>query len=105
MHPTPPAPRIAIVVDWLQDYAGAERVLEQLLLTFRRPRCLPWRILCRGVARGFAGAGAHHLLSSACWRGGCFASICPLMPLAVEQLDLSGFDIVISSSHAVAKGC
>ena len=28
MHPTPPAPRIAIVVDWLQDYAGAERVLE-----------------------------------------------------------------------------
>ena len=34
MHPTPPAPRIAIVVDWLQDYAGAERVLEQLLLTF-----------------------------------------------------------------------
>jgi glycosyltransferase involved in cell wall biosynthesis len=26
------------------------------------------------------------------------------MPLAVEQLDLSGFDIVISSSHAVAKG-
>ena len=28
----------------------------------------------------------------------------PLMPLAIEQLDLSGYDIVISSSHAVAKG-
>jgi glycosyltransferase involved in cell wall biosynthesis len=28
----------------------------------------------------------------------------PLMPLAVEQLDLSGYDIVVSSNHAVAKG-
>ncbi|MBB6186539.1 glycosyltransferase family 4 protein [Rhodanobacter sp. MP7CTX1] len=28
----------------------------------------------------------------------------PLMPLAMEQLDVSGYDIVISSSHAVAKG-
>ncbi len=28
----------------------------------------------------------------------------PLMPLAVEQLDVSAYDIVISNSHAVAKG-
>jgi len=27
-----------------------------------------------------------------------------LMPLAIEQLDLSGYDLVISSSHAVSKG-
>jgi glycosyltransferase involved in cell wall biosynthesis len=27
-----------------------------------------------------------------------------LMPLAVEQFDLSGYDLIISSSHAVAKG-
>jgi glycosyltransferase involved in cell wall biosynthesis len=27
-----------------------------------------------------------------------------LMPLAIEQLDLSGYDLVVSSSHAVAKG-
>ena len=26
------------------------------------------------------------------------------MPLAVEQLDVSGHDIILSSSHAVAKG-
>jgi hypothetical protein len=26
------------------------------------------------------------------------------MPLAIEQLDVSAYDIVISSSHAVAKG-
>jgi glycosyltransferase involved in cell wall biosynthesis len=28
----------------------------------------------------------------------------PLMPLAIEQFDLSGYDLVLSSSHAVAKG-
>jgi glycosyltransferase involved in cell wall biosynthesis len=28
----------------------------------------------------------------------------PLMPLAVEQFDLSGYDLVVSSSYAVAKG-
>lgn len=28
----------------------------------------------------------------------------PFMPLAVEQFDLSGYDVIISSSHAVAKG-
>lgn len=28
----------------------------------------------------------------------------PLMPLAIEQLDLSSYDLVLSSSHAVAKG-
>jgi glycosyltransferase involved in cell wall biosynthesis len=33
-----------------------------------------------------------------------FRMYLPLMPLAVEQLDVSAYDIVISSSHAVAKG-
>jgi glycosyltransferase involved in cell wall biosynthesis len=28
----------------------------------------------------------------------------PLMPLAIRQLDLSGYDFIVSSSHAVAKG-
>lgn len=28
----------------------------------------------------------------------------PLMPFAIEQIDVSGYDLVISSSHAVAKG-
>jgi glycosyltransferase involved in cell wall biosynthesis len=28
----------------------------------------------------------------------------PLMPLAIEQLDLRDYDVILSSSHAVAKG-
>lgn len=33
-----------------------------------------------------------------------FQSYLPLMPLAIEQLDMSAYDVVISSSHAVSKG-
>jgi glycosyltransferase involved in cell wall biosynthesis len=33
-----------------------------------------------------------------------YRSYLPLMPLAIEQLDLSSYDLVISSSYAVAKG-
>lgn len=33
-----------------------------------------------------------------------YQSYLPLMPTAVEQFDLSGYDVVLSSSHAVAKG-
>src|SRR5262249_8952022 len=35
---------------------------------------------------------------------GFYRSLLPLFPSAIESLDLSGFDLVISSSHAVAKG-
>ncbi|HCD7776490.1 TPA: glycosyltransferase, partial [Klebsiella michiganensis] len=33
-----------------------------------------------------------------------YQSYLPLMPLAIEQLDVSKHDIILSSSHAVAKG-
>src|SRR5262249_40261805 len=33
-----------------------------------------------------------------------YRTLLPLFPRAVRQWDLSGFDLVISSSHAVAKG-
>src|SRR6185503_8244186 len=33
-----------------------------------------------------------------------YRSYLPLMPLAIEQLDVSAYDMVLSTSHAVAKG-
>lgn len=38
------------------------------------------------------------------WSTARYAAYLPLMPLAVEQFDLGGYDVVISLSHAVAKG-
>lgn len=100
------APRIAIVHEWLQVYGGSERVLEQLI------RCYPGADLFavvdfvpetsrfflqgRRVTTTFVQKlpGAKRL----------FRHYLGLMPMAIEQLDLSAYDIVISSNHAVAKG-
>jgi glycosyltransferase involved in cell wall biosynthesis len=38
------------------------------------------------------------------WAGKRYRSYLPLMPYAIEQFDLSAYDLVISSSYAVAKG-
>jgi glycosyltransferase involved in cell wall biosynthesis len=98
--------RVAVVHDWLVVYSGAERVTEQLLKLFPQadlfavveflPETLKHFIGGREVRTTFIqklpGARRHY-------RG-----YLPLMPLAIEQLDLSSYDLVLSCSHAVAKG-
>ncbi len=96
--------RIAIVHDWLVTYAGAERVLEQIIACFPDADLfslvdfLDDRTFIRGkpVTTSFI-----QKLPLARTK---YRSYLPLMPLAIEQLDLSAYDVVISSSHAVAKG-
>lgn len=98
--------RVAIVHEWLETYAGSERVLEQLLL------CFPTADLFAVV--DFMGKEERRFLQGRPVRTSfiqrlpfarrCFRSYLGLMPLAVEQFDLSGYDLIISSNHAVAKG-
>ena len=96
----------AIVHDWLTAYAGSERVLEQLLLLYPQADLFSVCDFLPESERGFLGGRMPRTtfiqrLPGASKR---YRSYLPLMPLAVEQLDLSGYDLVISSSHAVAKG-
>jgi glycosyltransferase involved in cell wall biosynthesis len=98
--------KIAIVHDWLVTYAGAERVLEQML------EVLPHADLFSLVE--FLPDNQRHFIKGKTVKTSFIQSLpraqksyrnyLPLMPLAVEQFDLSSYDIVISSSHAVAKG-
>lgn len=98
--------KIAIIHDWLQDYAGAERVLEQMLL------CYPTADLFAVV--DFLPANQRDFLRGHTPRTSfiqhlpfarrIFRQYVGLMPLAIEQFDLSGYDLVLSNSHAVAKG-
>jgi len=98
--------RIAIVHDWLVTYAGAERVLEQIL------RCYPEADLFSLVdflpdqGRGFIldKPVTTSFVQRLPFARKKYRTYLPLMPLAVEQFDVSGYDLVISSSHAVAKG-
>jgi len=94
------------VHDWLVDYAGSERVLAEIL------RCLPQAELYTLVDRmpkpERAPLGGRPARTSFLQDMPGIASrlswYLPLMPFAVEQFDLTGYDLVISSSHAVAKG-
>ena len=98
--------KTAIVCDWLVTYAGAERVLEQIL------RCYPDADLFAVIdflpqaQRDFimnkpvtTTCIQHYPLARRLYQAYLFR-----MPVAIEQLDLSPYDLVISSSHAVAKG-
>jgi glycosyltransferase involved in cell wall biosynthesis len=96
--------RVAIIHDWLVTYAGAERVLEQIVACFPDADLfslvdfLDDRAFLRGkpVTTSFI---QNLPLARTKYR-----TYLPLMPLAIEQLDVSAYDVVISSSHAVAKG-
>jgi glycosyltransferase involved in cell wall biosynthesis len=100
-------PRVAIVHEWLVNYAGSERVVEQLLHIFPDAQLFSVvDFLSEQERAAFLGGRRSQTtfiqrLPGARKR---FRSYLPLMPLAVEQHDLTPFDIVISSSHAVAKG-
>ncbi len=98
--------RIAIVHDWLTTYAGAERVLEQMLLCFPEADLFSLVDFLQPEQRDFI--QNKRVTTSFIQRmplaRSKYRSYLPLMPLAVEQFDLSGYDLVISSSHAVAKG-
>lgn len=98
--------RVAIVHDWLVTYAGAERVLAGLLDLFPQADVFTMVDFLPESDRHFLTA---HQVTTSFIQGLPFARkhyrhYLPLMPLAVEQFDLSVYDVVISSSHAVAKG-
>lgn len=99
-------PNIAIVHDWLVTYGGAEAALKAMLEIWPEAGLFTLIYDAEGPCRAVVGdrpvrtSFLQHLpLSKKSHR-----SYLPLMPLAIEQLDLSGFDVVLSSSHAVAKG-
>ncbi len=98
--------RIAIVHEWLDTYAGSERVVEQMLEIFPEADLFTVCDFMPQADRGFLRGKVpntsfiQRLPRARKW----FRYYLGLMPLAVEQFDLSGYDIVLSSSHAVAKG-
>lgn len=98
--------KIAIVHEWLVDLSGSEKVLEQLLTIYPEahlfsvvdfmPEHLRKHIQNKTATTTF--------IQKLPFAKKNFRNYLALMPLAIEQLDVSEFDLVISSSHAVAKG-
>jgi glycosyltransferase involved in cell wall biosynthesis len=98
--------RIAIVHDWLTIYGGAERVLEQMLGIFPDADLFSLIDFLPADQRGFIQnkTVATSFMQKLPWAKSQYRRYLALMPLAVEQFDLSAYNLVISSSYAVAKG-
>src|SRR4051794_32944646 len=98
--------KIAIVHEWLTTYAGSEKVLEAMLTeypeadVFTLINFLPEKhgsiILPRVVKTSF--------VQRLPFVKRYYRYLLPLMPLAIEQYDLSKYDVIVSNSHSVAKG-
>src|SRR3954447_25642698 len=98
--------RVAIVHDWLPLYGGAERVLEQMLQIFPQADLFSMIDTIPPDARGFLlnKPVCTSFIQRLPFARKHYRKYLPLMPLAVEQFDLRGYDLVISNSYAVAKG-
>src|SRR3954451_4792155 len=97
--------RVAIVHYWLVGMRGGERGLERLVHLFPQadiithvyvPEAVSDRIRAQTVKTTFInslpGARRH------------YQKYLPLMPMALEEVDLRGYDLVISSESGPAKG-
>jgi glycosyltransferase involved in cell wall biosynthesis len=98
--------RVAIVHDWLETPGGAELVLRELLAVF--PRADVFTMIDQRSPNERGLFGKTRITTS--WLQHIpavkrhYRSWLPLMPLALRSLDVSAYDLVISNSHAVAKG-
>lgn len=98
--------RVAVIHEWLTTYAGSEKVVEQILKIFPQAELFVLVDFLDDQKRALFG-GRHPKTSFIQRMPGAqkhYRNYLPFMPLAIEQFDLTGYDLIISSNHAVAKG-
>ncbi|MGA8031574.1 MAG: glycosyltransferase [Casimicrobiaceae bacterium] len=98
--------RIAIVHDWLDAWRGGERVLAEICNVFNEADIFALVDFLSDADRARLGGrrATTSFLQRLPFARRHFRSLLPLFPRAIESLDVSAYDLVISSSHAVAKG-
>ena len=98
--------KVAIVQEWLVTVGGSDKVVKAILHTFpdadiytlvaKKEVCdelgIPWEKVHTSFIQNMPLGTKKH------------RAYLPLFPFAIEQFDLRGYDVVISSSHCVAKG-
>ena len=98
-------PRVALVHDWLTGMRGGEKVLEAIASLFPEAPIYTLFHFPGSVSQALESHPVHtSFLQRAPGLRRRYRSYLPLFPVAIEELDLTGYDLVISSSHCVAKG-
>jgi len=102
-----PEVRVALVTDWFSVGGGGARVIEQILHLF--PECHLFSLVDvmptsdRTLIRNKR-VTTSYIQKLPGMESGNFYRYVPIMPAAVESLDLSEYDLVFSTSHGFAKG-
>jgi glycosyltransferase involved in cell wall biosynthesis len=97
--------RVAVIHDWLTGMRGGEHVLEAILDLVPDAEIFTLFHFPGSVSQAIESHIIHtSKLQSLATRVRDYRTLLPLFPRAVRHWDLSGFDLIISSSHAVAKG-
>jgi len=98
--------RVAIVADWLTNYSGAERVVESFLHVFPKADLFTTVFIPENMEK----LGHKRVTTSFLQKFPKFLRrrhqlLLTLLPKAIESLDLTAYDLVLSSSSFVGKGC
>ncbi|TFH00430.1 MAG: glycosyltransferase family 4 protein, partial [Calditrichales bacterium] len=97
--------KVAVVHDWLNGMRGGEKVLEALLeilpdadlfTLLHEPGSVSERIENRKIVTSF--------IDRLPYKTNHYRHYLPLFPTAIELFDFKEYDIIISTSHCVAKG-
>ena len=97
----------ALIHDWFSTYAGAEKCVESFTDIWDDFEIYSLIDFLSDADRNkiLKGKRAHtSFIQKLPFAKDKYRNYLPLFPLAIEQFDLSGYDVVLSSSHAVAKG-
>jgi len=102
--PDGPAPKVALVHDWLTGMRGGERCLEVFCEIFGAADLFTLIHVPGSVSPVIEGRRiVPSLLQRIPGAARRYRHLLPFYPAAIRGLDLGGHDLVLSSSHAVAK--
>jgi len=100
------ARRVALIYDRLDGYAGAERVLEQMIGLYPQSDVFASIDILKDSERGFLKGKTPITTFAQRWPlvRHRHRQFLPLLMFAMEQLDLSDYELVLSGSASIAKG-
>ncbi|MFC2173572.1 glycosyltransferase [Acidobacteriota bacterium] len=97
--------QVAIVHDWLTGMRGGEKVLSSIIALFPEADLYTLFHFPGTVSPDIEGLSIRtSFLQRLPFSVRAYRFYLPLYPSAIETFDLSGYDLVVSTSHCVAKG-
>ncbi len=98
--------KTALVHDWLLSaVGGSENCLREIYSLYPSPiYTLCWNGSAFANTELASAEVKASFIERLPWSSKKFRSYLPLFPMAIEQFDLKSYDLILSSSHCVAKG-